>query len=332
LLALDRPAFEALADEFDAAVRGTPEIDHFCSSSAWAFSADRTLMPPRTLFARRSDAGWVALARVDYSGGRQTVEPLEAAWCLSCPLAYVGDPRRLAAELVAELAEGAPSAVVFLGGLVQTSSLFGMLVSELAPRYRFATRVVPPTRRFRASLAGGVDGFLSRRSSTFRAGLRDAVRKATAGGVAFEEVTVRDEGDVATLFARLLAIETRSWKGLAGDGLTIPSMRAFYAEMLPRLGRAGAIRAHVGTRAGEDVAIIVGGVTDTPEGLVYRGLQFSFDDAYRSLSLGNLAQLAQITALAEEAVAIYDLGSEVDYKRRWGEQCFETVTLVAAPK
>ena len=48
--------------------------------------------------------------------------------------------------------------------------------------------------------------------------------------------------------------------------------------------------------------------------------------------LGNLAQLQQITALADEGVALYDLGSEVDYKRRWGEDCLETLTIVAIPR
>jgi CelD/BcsL family acetyltransferase involved in cellulose biosynthesis len=219
-----------------------------------------------------------------------------------------------------------------LAGLVETSALFGALVSELKGRYRLGVGVVPPTRRFRASLAGGVDGFLSRRSPTFRAGLRQAARKAAAAGVSFEPVVLGNEADAANLYARLLAVESRSWKGLAGDGLTLPEMRAFYAEMLPRLARTGAIRAHVGVRDGRDVAMIVGGVVDTPRGLVYRGLQFSFDDAYRSLSLGNLAQLAQITALAAEGAALYDLGSEVEYKRRWGELCLETVTLVAMPR
>ncbi len=102
--------------------------------------------------------------------------------------------------------------------------------------------------------------------------------------------------------------------------------------MLPRLARRGAVRAQVGKRDGEDVAIVVGGVIDTPGGVAYRGLQFSFDDRLRPLGLGNVAQLAQIEALSREGVALYDLGSDVDYKRRWGEGCLTTVTLVAVPR
>jgi hypothetical protein len=289
-------------------------------------------MPPRTLFARRGESGWVTLARVDRVGVRPALEPLEAAWCLASPLAFSGDPAALARELAAELMRDEPSAVLFLAGIVETSSLFRALVTALAPAYRLSARVAPPTRRFRASLEGGVDGFLSRRSPSFRAGLRQAVRKASASGVRFEPVRVESEADATVLYARLLAVEARSWKGLAGDGLTLPEMQKFYAEMLPRLARKSAIRAQVGVCDGEDVAMVVGGVVDTAEGPVYRGLQFSFDDAHRSLSLGNLAQLAQITTLTAEGVAIYDLGSEVEYKRRWGEQCFETVTLVAVPR
>jgi hypothetical protein len=332
VLAFDRLALEAASSEFDHAIRRTDDIDHFCSSSAWTFSADRALMPPRPLFARRTDDGWAALARVEHEAGRWSLEPLEAAWCLASPLACTGDAGRFTRDLAAELARHTPDDVLFLAGLVEPSALFRALVAALASQYHLSIDVVPQTRRFRASLRGGVDGFLTRRSPTFRTRLRQASQRATRSGVSFEPVTAHDGEGAAALYARLLALEARSWKGMEGEGLAVPQMRAFYAEMLPRLARTGAIRAHVGTLDGKDVAMIVGGVVATPEGLVYRGLQFSFDDAHRSLSLGNLAQLAQIASLADEGVVLYDLGSEVDYKRRWGELCLETVTLVAVPR
>ena len=135
-----------------------------------------------------------------------------------------------------------------------------------------------------------------------------------------------------SLYERVLAVEETSWKGREGNGLAVPEMAEFYRRMLPRLAREGAVRAHVARHEGRDVAVILGAVVDTPEGETYRGLQFSFDERYRSYSLGNLAQLQQITALADEGVALYDLGSEVDYKRRWGEDCLETLTIVAIPR
>jgi len=332
VLSFDRPALDGVASDLDLAVRRSVDVDHFCSSSAWTFSADRALTPGRTLFVRRIEDGWISLARGGRAGGRQVLEPLEAAWFLASPLVCEGNPRRFARDLAAELARDAPEDAVFFAGLVEHSPVFLAVVAALAPRYALSIAVVPPTRRFQASLEGGVDGFLSRRSPTFRARLRQAVRKGESAGLSFAPIVARDDAAAAALYARLLAVEARSWKGLADEGLAVPEMRAFYAEMLPRLARAGSLRAQVGTLDGEDVAMIVGGVVALPGGVVHRGLQFSFDDAHRSSSLGNLAQLAQITSLVNEGGTLYDLGSEVDYKRRWGEQCFETVTLVAIPR
>ena len=62
----------------------------------------------------------------------------------------------------------------------------------------------------------------------------------------------------------------------------------------------------------------------------YRGLQFSFDDAFRWLGLGNLLQLRQIEALCSEGVELYDLGTAMPYKERWAEQVVETRLLVIA--
>ncbi len=79
---------------------------------------------------------------------------------------------------------------------------------------------------------------------------------------------------------------------------------------------------------GEDVAYIFGGVF----GDTYRGLQFSFDARFSSLSLGNLCQLEEVRRLVEAGVRRYDLGSEVRYKRNWGEEVVETTSLIVTRK
>jgi hypothetical protein len=334
VLTLDRAAFELAVDDFDLAVSLAPDVDAFCSSSAWTLSAHDAFKPPRELWCRKGEHGWALFARRRFEHGGASLEPLELAWCLASPLVCTGDATGFARELRLELAASAPFDVVVLAGLVPGSAFFAAIVSALEDRYRFRTDLVPPTRRFRASLDGGVPGFLSRRSKTFRTRLAQAERKALRAGVTFEPVVVTTEAEASALHARLVAMEQRSWKWNEGGGLAVPEMAEFYRSMLPRLARKGAVRAAVGTRAGEDVAIIVGGVSDTADGVVYRGLSFSFDDAHRPLSLGNLAQLAQIRALVEREsvpVALYDLGSEVEYKARWGEVSMETVTLVAVP-
>jgi CelD/BcsL family acetyltransferase involved in cellulose biosynthesis len=333
---LDRRALQTARAEIDLAFSRTRHVDQFCSSSAWTFSADATLMPPRELYCRRGEHGWALLARRVHedstSRAWSSLESLESAWCLASPLAArEGEELSFARELAAEWATSASRDVLFLSGLVEGSPLFLGLVTLLRGTHALTTQLAPKARRFRASLAGGTDGFLARRSSSFRERLRQAERKAARAGVHFEPVPAATEADAIALYDRLLAVEARSWKGLSGEGLLVPSMQEFYRHMLPMLAPTQALRARVGRRGGDDVAMIVGAVIETCEGPTYRGLQFSFDDAHRALSLGNLAQLDQIRSLSDEGVACYDLGSEVDYKRRWGEGCLETVTLVAVP-
>jgi CelD/BcsL family acetyltransferase involved in cellulose biosynthesis len=78
-------------------------------------------------------------------------------------------------------------------------------------------------------------------------------------------------------------------------------------------------------RAGDrDVGYILGAVFEGE----YRGLQFSYDDGCADLGIGGLLQVRQIVELCAEGVARYDLGTEMDYKRRWAEEVMETEMLV----
>ena len=75
---------------------------------------------------------------------------------------------------------------------------------------------------------------------------------------------------------------------------------------------------------GEDVAMGFGGIL----GDTFRGLQMSYDDRFRQLSLGNLIQWSLIEHLVTEGLRLYDLGTDIGYKRRWAEPGMETVALV----
>jgi CelD/BcsL family acetyltransferase involved in cellulose biosynthesis len=60
----------------------------------------------------------------------------------------------------------------------------------------------------------------------------------------------------------------------------------------------------------------------------YRGLQFSYDADLAEFGIGGLLQYHQILELCAEGIARYDLGTEMDYKRRWAEDIMETEMLV----
>jgi CelD/BcsL family acetyltransferase involved in cellulose biosynthesis len=182
---------------------------------------------------------------------------------------------------------------------------------------RGALRVGPPTLRVAADLSGGLDGFLSRRSAKFRAVARRARRRAAATGISYER---QDHVDLD----RLLAVEHRSWKWREETGLHAGPMLAFYQEMFPRVAVSGSLRVIFASRDGQDLAYCVGGLC----GDTYRGLVSSFDDACADESPGVLVHLAMIERLCDEGIAFYDLGSDMEYKRRWGEPSLETCALL----
>ncbi|HUS64759.1 MAG TPA: GNAT family N-acetyltransferase [Kofleriaceae bacterium] len=315
---------DAESAAFDACVRASADIDHFCSASDWILPAAEALMPPRLPWLRQSEHGYVALMRERHPGG-MVLQPLEAMWGLACPIVGA-EVAALSAELSAELRATAPRDALMLCGLQQGTPRFGAVVRALGQTHRLRLGMV--TRRFGASLAGGVDGFLSRRSANFRVALKRAQRRAEARQIRFVPAPVGTaQADADRAYDRLLAVEARSWKGRDEVGIASTEMLAFYRVMIRRLARRGALRLMFAVDGDTDVAYILGGLF----GSTYRGLQFSFADGYDALSLGNLCQLEQIRALCDEGVTFYDLGAEVEYKRRWGETLRETVTLLAVP-
>ncbi len=308
------------ADAFDDAVARTPGIDRFCSSSAWVLAAHAALMGEREPWILRGDRGWAATARVQRHAGAWFLEPLELAWGLACPL--VGEPREVAPAFVAAIADRPGWDGLLVGGIPVGGDHERAMLAALPRGWRWGRG--PTTERFVASLEGGVDGFLSRRSRNFRKALRADQRAAAAHGIRYEEVTATTATAATAALDRVLAIERRSWKGQSGVGVAEGPMRDFYAAMVPRLAERGRLRLVFARHADHDVAFVLGGVFAGE----YRGLQFSFDDSYRRFSPGNLLQREQIERLAAEGVLAYDLGTAMDYKERWAESVFATAVLV----
>ncbi|HSD89141.1 MAG TPA: GNAT family N-acetyltransferase [Kofleriaceae bacterium] len=313
-------AAAAVADDFDREVAQTPAIDRFCSSFAWVASAASALMPPRVSFTFRGEYGYFAAMRGVHPAGFPYVEPIELAWGLAAPL--IGhDIDGLVGEVVPLLANRRDWQLAILAGMTVNGPQRRALDATLPARWE--RRRGQPTVRHVASLDGGVDGFLSRRSRELRKSIRKSRRAAHDRGLTFDSVRASEQ-DAAALYERIQNVESTSWKSKEGVGIHAGPMRAFYGAMLPRLcalGQQRTIFARIGER---DVGYILGAVM----GGEYRGLQFSYDDELRELGIGGLLQFQQVTELCDEGVGRYDLGTEMDYKRRWAEEIMETEMLV----
>ncbi len=310
--------FAEQSQEFDRAVARSPGIDHFCSSSDWILPAASALMPARQPWILTADGHYLPFMRGEQEGGFRYLEPFEHMWGLACPLIGAGTERLI--EGVSKFCEEPKSewALMGLSGIAPESELCVAIVREFADRFRLG--LGESISRHIVDLSSGVDAFLSRRSKAFRRSLFRTQRDARAAGISIEDASTQDP---SSLYLRIQAVEQRGWKGREGVGITEGGMHDFYEQMIPRLHRRGALRVLFAKAQGRDVAYILGGLMQRD----YRGLQFSFDDDYRKLGLGNLLQLEQITRLCEESMNSYDLGTPMEYKRRWADREHETITL-----
>jgi hypothetical protein len=248
------------------------------------------------------------------------VEPLELAWGLASPL--VGCKPEHAVALALETLATEPSwRLAVLAGIPLNGAASRALQQQL-PR-GWGLRQGQPSARHHASLdaerGAALDGFLQRRSVQFRKSLAKSIRKARTAGIEFVSEIV-DADNCGAQFERILQCEQQSWKGRDAVGMSVDAMQEFYRHMMPMLAATGAARLMFARYGDRDIAYVFG----ARFGTTYRGLQFSYHDDFSAYSLGSLGQYYQIVALIDEGVTLYDLGSEMDYKRRWAEREFVT--------
>ena len=315
--------FDRRADDFDAAVEETPDIDHFCSSSFWVLPAWRAFLSDHRLWVHQSEHGFVTLGiGTDRSLGTY-VHPLEASWALAAPL--IGDdPAALTREFVDHCRNTSVEwDILFLSGISPDSTHFQQLIRGFRGHYSLG--LGPSSVRRVASLEDGLEGFMQRRSSKFRSNLRRARRRAGDAGIDVDFIDAPSPDEAGgPIFDRALAVERNSWEADADTGIIDGPMKTFYRHMLPRLARRNALRFLFLEHEGEDIAYCFGGVFNNG----FRGLQMSYHDDYRDYSPGNLAQLEMVERLCDEGVQSYDLGSDMEYKKRWGEEGIETLAVI----
>ncbi|MGH9887949.1 MAG: hypothetical protein ACREBE_20620, partial [bacterium] len=183
---LDGAEFAACVEDYDRAVAADVEIDAFCSRGAWVSSFHEAFRANAELRIARDGDAFVALAAVDEPRVGRVLEALESMWGFAAPLVGADSPALLGRMLDESAAYG-ERLPMLLSGVPAAGARLETLIRVLAPR--FALRPLPVRTRFQASLAGGLEGWLARRSARFRRNLRAAQRRTHSAGVVFDHFT-----------------------------------------------------------------------------------------------------------------------------------------------
>ncbi len=294
----------------------TEHGDPLCCRTEWQLSYLEAFTPDAKPLFRESSESMVAFVDSSFPDGTRILLPLDQSWLYGAPL-LGPDAVELLLELLAEPAMRESPPTLWLSGLTPDGERQRQLVSALRRTHSLHGIKSPPSpMQCSASLEGGYEGYLSRRSGHFRRRLRSAERKGVDSGVQFERCAPTSATHARATFARMVAVEQQSWKGLSSCGMEQPESRAFYERMLVRLAQIGAGRVMFARHGGEDIGYIFGGYANG----AYRGQQFSFLDTWRSYSIGNLLQQEQLRWLCEEGAERYDMGPMMEYKAHWTEQ------------
>lgn len=306
---------------FDALLENTPGIDAFCSSSTWAESARRAFMPTAPLVLYETPGAMAVFAHGQSLTGNPTLVPLDSTWILGSSIACPNPRRDIDALIETLLADRAFYWCTVLCGFAPQSSMYRALLAGLLRR---GLRVTPfgAVDRCVARLDDGVDAWAQRRSPKMRASLRRSVRDAASAGI--RTIPVPNDRMDDALFRLFQHIESQSWKGLQHTGISEPTMATFCREVLLAASKNQTARAILAFDGNEPVGFIFGVVHQGR----YRGVQMTIHARYRAIGLGNALQVAMMTALADENVGAYDLGSAMPYKQRWADFTDRTVSLV----
>jgi hypothetical protein len=316
---LPESACEHLLAAWRHAAVSTQQADPFCSSPTWQLAFHEAFAPKRRLLVEHASGSVLSFAEKIFSPSNMYLTPIEPHWFFGCPLLgrHAVDLLVKAIECVAtEYAPHFPK--ILISGIRPKSFLPNRLLQVFSKD--FVIFLHSRGLQCAASLHGGVDGFLSRRSANFRSKLKKACKRAAAKGIFFERVLPNSPEDASAIYARMLAVEARSWKGIHACGMAESPAREFYAALIRRLSQRADARVMMAKYQGEDIGFIAGGMA----GKIYRGQQFSYDDAWKEFSIGNIMQFEQIQWLCEEKAVRYDmgplLGQGMDYKAHWTEK------------
>ncbi len=308
---------DADAAVIESLVDATPLIDPWCSGPDWFLPAHEAFNEGAVpLTWSESGTGAILLSQTSMDDGAVVVAGLEPMWGFASPL--IGPNLPDLAEFATEQLRNVDRwDICMIAGLPLDEDLARAMAQPFASLGQ--VQAVYGIVRQVADVSTGHDNWFETRSARFRKAIRQTEKRAHAVGVTFVDVSADP-----TAYRRCVAIEGTSWKGMSADGITSPGMHRFYEVMTERLQRQGRLRATVAMIDGQDVGYIFGGVRNQR----YRGLQLSFAETARSLSVSHLLQHHTLRAIVDEGVQTYDMGMDMEYKQRWATHEQPSMSLI----
>lgn len=306
-----------LTSLWDAAVDRTPEVDEFCASSTWSFSAALSFQEAEPPVIVGDGVAFCGMRRAVTADGMQILVGLDPIWGFATP--FVGPAMRAGEMAALRLSLDDDIELAVIAGQREDSILTAGLVRALGnsrPLYRG-----PTEQRLQIDLRDGVDAWFARRSPRFRQRLRRLERDAAHRGLEVEDISATPPD---ALLDRCVAIESHTWKGEEGTGLASEDLVGFYRQMTARLAVRDHVRALVARLDGHDVGFLLGGV----RGETFRGLQLGYAREVAGYGVGHLLQIEQIRRAVGEGIGVYDLGMDMEYKRRWADRIEETFSVM----
>lgn len=308
----------------------TEQADPVCCGSAWQLAwLDANAPDAKVLWMASGDSAIVFTVVMEF-GKPFMLMPPESYWYFGNTL-FGPDSAEMLEEMLAHLESGGMGlpVVAFLGACVRNSlewlavKLTFVRTADFYPQGIFHNAV--------ASLKGGVDGWLSRRSANFRQKLKKALKAGEDAGITFESHRPMSKTAGEALYKRMLAVEKKSWKGQIGSGICERPSKKFYRCLLRRLIPDGNARIMFAKHEEEDIGYIFGSTL----GGIYRGQQFSYASDWSARSVGNLMQYHVICELCGENFSRYDMGAadgqRMAYKSHWTERRIPGQLVIMGP-
>lgn len=306
----------------------TDQGDPFCCSPDWNLAYQQLFYPQSRIFWLSEGDSLVFLCEHLNNGPNEIIlTPLEDGWLFGQPLLGENAAMLLyrAISALRSIYAGVEPLVI-LSGIQENTADARKLVASMAREFQFFR--YRHSRQGCASLAGGIDGWLSRRSANHRAKLRKALRRATAAGIQFERCIPSNGEEARAVFARMLAVEHKSWKGRDHCGMAETPSKEFYSRLIARLAEDKGALVIFARHEDQDIGFIFGGIT----GEIYRGQQFSYITEWSAFSVGNILQYEKVLWLCEKGITRYDMGpvtgERMGYKHHWTESSREIQTWI----